>query len=97
MAYRIDYAATDKHKSVTEPHTGLFARTAGFFLLFLVLTKLFWPAGEEKLHKILAPWDAEVTAQAFSDMVTDLRSGTDFTSAVTVFCREIIADAEAGN
>ena len=97
MAYRIDYEATDKHKSATGPHTGLIARTAGFFLLFLLLTKLFWPAGEEKLHKILAPWDAEATAQAFSDMVTDLRSGKDFTSAVTVFCREIIADAEAGN
>ena len=97
MAYRIDYEETDKHRSDNGRQPGLYARTAGFFLLFLLLTKLFWPAGEAKLHKILAPWDAEVTAQAFSDMVTDLRSGRDFTSAVTVFCREIIADAEAGN
>ncbi len=97
MAYRIDYDVTDKHRAIGRQQTSLPARTAMFFLLFLLLTKLFWPAGDEKLREILTPWDAEVTAEAFSEMLTDLRSGEDFTSAVTVFCREIMADAEAGD
>ena len=98
MAYRIEYENGDKYPSAAPERTsGVAVRAAGFFLLFLLLTQLFWPAGAEKLRQILMPWDAETTAEAFSVMVSDLRQGDDISEAVTAFCREIMMDAEAAD
>lgn len=93
MGYRIVYEGPDGN-SPKKDRGRLAGYTAGFLLLFFLLTQIFWPAGADKMRKILLPWDPDVTAEAFSCLVTDLNQGEDLSEAVTAFCREIILNAE---
>lgn len=93
MSYRIEYDCPGNLHS-PKKHTNLMRCIAGFFLLFLLLTQLFWPAGAQKLRQVFFPWDEEVTAKAFSGLVISVQQGDELSNAVSVFCREIITHAE---
>lgn len=96
MGYRIDYEdyAALRRKSAHRSSFRLAGLTAAFFLSFLLLTHAFWPAGRAKLRSLLLPGDPEVTGQALSSMVEDLRAGKPLSDSVTAFCREILEYAQ---
>lgn len=90
MSYRIDYSSGRTHRSRGKP----VRTTAMFFLLFLLLCHLFWPDGEKTIKQMLFPWDADVTAGAFSEFVTEMRWGTSFSQAAETFCRTVVGQSE---
>ncbi len=68
--------------------------TLGFFLAFLLLTKLFWPAGSDHLMRFFLPGDPEVTGQAVTVLIDNLREGEPVEDALKTFCGEIITHAK---
>ena len=98
MGYRIEYDLGQKKRYIIKFRwERAAAMTAGCLALFGLLTNLYWPAGARALREFLIPGDTAVTGQAFEAMVEDIRSGTDISDAVTVFCREILEHAESSS
>ena len=97
MAYRIDYSTHSCRKVDSPGKQRTTAMAAGFFLLFLLLVNLFWPAGTEIVRQALIPGDPEVTVTAVDNLVSGLKDGQQLSDAVTTFCREIIANAETAD
>lgn len=94
LGYRIVYdSGTSVKTPIREPKSRLLMMICGCLLLFGLLTKLFWPAGADKLRSILIPGDPDITTRAASEMVEDLRSGMSVEDAVQAFCREILNEA----
>ncbi len=94
MGYKIAYdSGMATRTCFEEKRLSFAAMTAAFLLLFGVLTYCFWPAGADKLRKMLIPGDPEVTTKAVSEMVEDLRAGESMDDAVVTFCREIFREA----
>lgn len=60
------------------------------FLLFCLLTGLFWPEGQAILQEILWPGDAAATRQALSNLLQQLRWGEPFSDAIEVFCTAVL-------
>lgn len=94
MGYRLEYGATVV-KIPTQEST--FNRknarsvkwiAAGCILLSLTIL------GKIGCLDFLIPGDKEVTKQAFSAMVDNVREGEDVKTAVTAFCMEILNRAE---
>lgn len=95
MGYIISYGSSQAVKTPIPNRSSRFAMlTLAFFLAFLLLTKLFWPAGDAKLRRFLIPGDPEVTGHAASVLVDYLRSGEPVGDAVKAFCSEILTNAE---
>lgn len=95
MGYRIVYGEDPGKKFGTGSRCSRFGiLTVCCFLLFLLLTNLFWPAGKQMLWELCIPGDAELTAAAFETMVEDIRVGEPISDALTAFCREVIDGAE---
>lgn len=65
----------------------------GFFLLFLLLVRLYWPGGMEVLRQILFPGASQTTFSAFDTFREDLQSGQTFGQAMENYCRQILAEA----
>ena len=97
MAYRIEYdtSVPCRQRCCGKPKVTLLA--AGFFLLFLLLVNLFWPAGGDLLREILLPGDPAVTAEAVDSLIENLEDGETVSDSVAAFCREIIDNAETQN
>lgn len=95
MGYIIVYEGADPAEiSVSRRRSRLPELTVLFVLAFLLLTRLFWPAGREKIRDILLPGDPNITQQAVSVLVDDLRAGEPVGEAVRAFCGEILGHAE---
>lgn len=95
MSYIIAYDGTDPcAKPADRRASRLSVLTAGFFLAFLLLTKLFWPKGAAMLRQIILPGDPEVTERAVSVLVDDLREGEPVGDALKTFCGEIMTHAK---
>lgn len=91
MGYRIEYGELTPAPRRTSPGSRRFALLlTAFFLTFLILTQLFWPAGAEKIRQFCLPGDADVTARAASALIEDLKGGMAVSDAVTAFCEEIL-------
>ena len=95
MGYRICYDWGEAPETRTgKGRSRLPAMIAGFFLIFLLLTGLFWPRGTAKLRKLILPGDEAVTGQALTVLVEDLRAGEPVGDAVRAFCGEILTHAQ---
>lgn len=95
MGYVIRYGTEEPVTKAPKIYgTRLSVMTAGFFLMFLMLAKLFWPAGSDKVREFLLPGDAEATGRAVTVLVEDLRAGEPVGDAVKAFCGEILTHAE---
>lgn len=94
MGYRIDYGSmkTSKRKDKLS-FTGIMAMTAGFLVLFVLLTSVFWSSGRQKLRDFLLPGDPAVTGQALETMVSQLKDGESISEAVGAFCQEVLDGA----
>lgn len=95
MAYRIEYATNAKYQPTQMLRKDKLAKLAiVFFLIFLLLTTLYWPQGKQMLQKMILPCDMEVTTQAFGTMIADIRGGEPLDEAVGAFCRQILSGAQ---
>lgn len=95
MAYIIAYDGADPvPKSAARRRSRLAGLTVGFFLVFLLLTKLFHPEGTAVLRRLLLPGDEAVTGPAMTVLLEELRSGEPVGDAVKAFCGEILSHAE---
>lgn len=89
MGYRIEYGPEMK-TSEPEKRSSLRTWIAGALLLFSLVVRISWQEGTEILQSVLLPGDLSVTEIAFSEMMTDLRSGVTVADAVSVFCQRVI-------
>ena len=95
MAYRIEYAQNPKYQLPASFCWDRFGRLAMvFFLIFLLATACFWPAGRLMLQTMILPCDLDVTAAAVGSMLEDIRDGEGVNEAVEAFCKEILSGAD---
>lgn len=67
--------------------------TAVFFLMFVLVVRLYWPEGRGLLRTFLLPGEPSVTEAAYWSLVANLRQGFPAGEALSAFCQQII-DAE---
>lgn len=97
MGYRVDYVPVDRvFRGKKERMLRVPALSALFFLIFVLLVRLFWAQGTETLRAVLLPGDWQATGQALEALADRLGMGEPFGDAVSVFCREIIQEAGIG-
>ena len=84
MGYRIVYGKQEK-KIISPKKTGLIVTGIA------VTALLLWPTGRSAVRELILPGDADVTAAALQNLVSELGEGQEFGEAVTAFCQEIIA------
>ena len=94
MAYRIDYGPPTPHQYREKFPLRLIGLTCGFFALFLLGVKLFWPAGCETLGRFLHPVNTAGSADAVQTFLAQLRAGESFYDSLTAFCHQIIDYAD---
>ena len=93
MAYRVEYGSGGAKRSEIWKKKMVGGKAWGFFLLFLLLVRLYWPAGTQVLRELLLP-GASQTAFAAAETLTDqLREGEPFGQALENYCRRILAEA----
>lgn len=94
MGYRIQYGQTVIKESLYEttlkkkPTAPIKWIAAGCILLALTLL------GRTGGLDFLIPGNKEITKQAFSSMVDEVRDGEDIKTAITAFCVEILNGAK---
>lgn len=87
MGYKIIYGKDPVKK---HSFTRLQGLICGFFLLFSLAVRLFWPAGSQVLRDLFVTDQLSQGAQAAVAMVEDLQQGESVSDAVSVFCQEIL-------
>lgn len=94
LTYRIEYGPPVRRKEA-QPKNALRLRgmIAAFLMAFLLLTRLLWPAGTDKLRQMLLP-GGNNTQEAIQEMMEQLREGERVGDAVTAFCRQILEDGQ---
>lgn len=90
MGYRITYEPVKKVRMCEKRHSSVAALTGAFFLVFLILVNLLWPAGAETLREVFLPGDEAVTAAALEKFAADLGAGEGFYDAAQTFCLTIL-------
>lgn len=95
MGYCIVYGHEPKQKS-GHKRNDLRFRTliAASILLFSLIVRLTWEDGAEKMRQILLPGPLSAAEQAFSELIADVREGERVSDALTVFCKEILDEAD---
>lgn len=94
MGYRIQYGQTVVKESIYETtpkkKSAIPIKWIAAGCILLVLTLL----GRSGRLDFLIPGDKEITKQAFSSMIDEVREGEDIKTAITAFCVEILNGAE---
>ena len=93
---RVRYRA-GKYEIIPEQKSRIPALTAGALVVFLLLTHLFWPAGDAAIRDFLIPGEDAVTLRAAKTLVENLKEGTALGEAAEAFCREILTGAQLQN
>lgn len=94
MAYRIEYGPSRPRRRETFPRR-LVGLTCGFFLLFLLGVRIFFPEIPEHLTQLLLPArNGGNFRDAVNSFVTQLKAGAPFYDSLTAFCREVISYAD---
>lgn len=95
MAYQIAYNPEDKKKYPIADHRKQNKKWMVWSCCTLLLIgMLAIPEIWGRVKHILLPGDAEQTAAAITSLVENVREGTPVGDAVTVFCREILKNAQ---
>jgi len=87
MGYRISYQNIGENPQCR--HRG--KRKIAFIVCAVAVCAGLLIAGRNVLLRWILPGDPEVTGRALETMIRSLQSGTNFSDALTTFCREIIA------
>lgn len=93
MGYQITYEPIPKLRRVEKRRSRIAALTGICLLTFPGLTYALWPEGWEALRTFLLPGDPAVTAAALEELGRELKSGTELSDALQVFCHSILKDA----
>lgn len=95
MGYRVEYGPKEpKKESKIWKQIRMQLLTAAFLLMFCLGVRETWPAGTAKLKEFLLPGQPAVTETALQNFVANLKEGSDIRDAITVFCEEIIENAQ---
>ncbi len=88
MAYKIDYISVGKRQySTNSKVTGWLLPSLTVLTLLAALIALTVYYGSADW---LLPGDPAVTKAALKELIENLKSGEQFSDAVTAFCREVI-------
>ena len=94
MGYQISYEPELNYRykiSGKKPMKRIWAIYGSLALGVVVLGLI--PSIRNWFWDLLIPGDPKVTIPAFSGLLEDVRQGTGFSDALTVFCQEILANA----
>lgn len=94
MGYRVEYETVPKVRRMEQRKSGRAALTALFFVIFLLLTTVFWPKGRAVLQELLLPGDPVVTVAALETLAEELQTGTRLGDALENFCQTIAMETE---
>lgn len=88
MAYRIKYNLVGPNRKTTQKNkrTGAILTVLGICGFVVIALHLPWA------RDLLLPGDSAVTAAALEDLAENLQQGESLMDAITVFCRNIIAN-----
>ena len=64
-----------------------------FFLLFLLLVRLYWPAGTSVLRQLLLPGASETAFSSLKLLTQELWKGVPVPDAVEAYCRTVFQGA----
>ena len=93
MAYRVEYGSGGtKRSEIGEKKRGR-GKVWVCFLLFLLLVRLFWPAGTEVLRKLVLPGASQTAFVQVQTLTEQIRAGEPFGQALESYCRRILAEA----
>ena len=62
-------------------------------LLFLLLVRLYWPAGTQVLRELLLPGASQTAFAEVQTLTQELRDGEPLGQALEDYCRRILAEA----
>ena len=94
MGYQIRYDAGKAVKTgLKERKRSAVGMVAAGLVALCLFVRLFWPAGMDKLRRMVFPGDPEVTGRAAEQMVSQIHEGVPVGDAVQAFCREILNEA----
>lgn len=93
MAYRVEYGSGGAKRSEIRKKKTAGGKVWGFFLLFLLLVRLYWPAGTQVLRELLLPGASQTAFAAVGTLTEELREGESFGQALEDYCRRILAEA----
>ena len=94
MGYQIRYDAGKAVKTgLKERKRSAVGMVAAALVAVCLLVRLFWPAGMDKLRRMVFPADLEVTGRPAEQMVSQIHEGVPVGDAVQAFCREILNEA----
>lgn len=89
MSYTTQYGVC-RYDKQNRPQKHLFMICIAVLFAAIILLQIAFPAHVENIRSVLFPFMAPNVQEAFSEMVGNLRSGTDFSEAAVVFCREVL-------
>ena len=93
MAYRVEYGSREAKRSEIRKKKSVGGKAWGFFLLFLLLVRLYWPAGTQVLRELLLPGASQTAFAEVQTLTQELREGEPFGQALENYCRRILAEA----
>ena len=93
MAYRVEYGSGGAKRSEIRKKKTAGGKVWGFFLLFLLLVRLYWPAGTEVLRKLVLPGASQTAFAQVQTLTEQIRAGEPFGQALESYCRRILAEA----
>ncbi len=93
MAYRVEYGSGKAKRSEFRKKKTAGGKVWAFFLLFLLLVRLYWPAGTQVLRELLMPGASQTAFAEVQTLTEQLRDGEPFGQALENYCRRILAEA----
>lgn len=93
MAYRMEYGAEGAKRREIRKKKNPKSKVWGCFLLFLLLVRLYWPAGTEVLRQLLLPGASQTAFAEVETLTEQIREGEPFGQALESYCRKILAEA----
>ena len=93
MAYRVEYGSGGAKRSEIRKKKTAGGKVWGFFLLFLLLVRLYWPAGTLGLRELLLPGASQTAFAEVQTLTQVLRDGEPFGQSLEDYCRRILAEA----
>lgn len=93
MAYQVRYGSGNGKRSDIPKKKGIGGKVWGAFFLFLLLVRLYWPAGTQVLRQLLLPGASQTAFSAVEIIADGLREGEPFGQALESYCRRILSEA----
>ena len=96
MGYRITYGdpVPAPYPKQDKP-SRLRLMTAAWFFAFIVMVRLFFPAGSAQLRAYLLPDPQNITQSAVDTFMYHIRNGEQLGDALFAFCHQIISNEPA--